>query len=101
ERAGPRIRRYYCRPGRQRYSTESVVMSGRSVPWVGEGNVALLTDLYELTMAQAYWRDGMNEPAVFSLFVRTLPRTRNFLLACGVADALALLETFRFSQDAL
>ena len=76
-------------------------MERRSVPWVGEENVALLTDLYELTMAQAYWRDGMNEPAVFSLFVRTLPRVRNFLLACGVADALVLLETFRFSQESL
>ena len=76
-------------------------MNRRSVPWVGEEDVALLTDLYELTMAQAYWRDGRNEPAVFSLFVRTLPRVRNYLLACGVADALALLETFRFSQEAL
>ena len=76
-------------------------MNRRSVPWVGEEDVALLTDLYELTMAQAYWRDGMNEPAVFSLFVRTLPRVRNYLLACGVADALVLLESFRFSQESL
>src|SRR5690606_14394319 len=89
------------RPERQPHSTEGVVMNRRSVPWVGEEDVALLTDLYELTMAQAYWRDGMNEPAVFSLFVRTLPRVRNYLLACGVADALVLLESFRFSQESL
>ena len=76
-------------------------MNRPPIPWVDEQNVALLTDLYELTMAQAYWRDGMNEPAVFSLFVRTLPRVRNYLLACGVADALALLEDFRFTQDSL
>src|SRR5690606_8547370 len=34
---------------------------------------ALLTDLYQLTMMQAYLERGMQEPAVFELFVRKLP----------------------------
>jgi nicotinate phosphoribosyltransferase len=62
---------------------------------------ALLTDLYELTMAQAYLEEGMSGQAVFSLFVRRLPPTRNYLLACGLDDALAFLETLRFDTPAL
>ena len=49
----------------------------------GEG-LALFTDLYQLTMLQAYFEERMTERAVFSLFVRRLPRNRNFLVACGL-----------------
>lgn len=69
--------------------------------WVGESNVALLTDLYELTMIEAYLAEGLEEEAVFSLFVRRLPRRRNYLVACGLELALSLLEGLRFSDDAL
>jgi nicotinate phosphoribosyltransferase len=62
---------------------------------------ALLTDLYELTMLQAYWREQMSERAVFSLHVRTFPQNRNFLLACGLADALEALATMRFTHNDL
>lgn len=69
--------------------------------WVGRDNVALLTDLYELTMLHAYWREGMNDEAVFSLFARKLPQERNYLLACGLDDALQFLENLRFSRESL
>ena len=62
---------------------------------------ALLTDLYELTMAQAYLQEGMSGQAVFSLFVRRLPPRRNYLLACGLDDVLDFLETLRFDPPAL
>jgi nicotinate phosphoribosyltransferase len=62
---------------------------------------ALLTDLYELTMLQAYFEEQMSDVAVFSLFVRRLPEHRNYLLACGLDDVLGFLETLRFDQDAL
>jgi nicotinate phosphoribosyltransferase len=62
---------------------------------------ALLTDLYELTMLQAYWSCAMTREAVFSLFVRRLPRSRNLLLACGLEDALDYLEGLRFTHDDL
>jgi nicotinate phosphoribosyltransferase len=62
---------------------------------------ALLTDLYELTMLQAYFEQRMEEPAAFSLFVRRLPERRNYLLACGLHDALSFLETLRFDAEAL
>lgn len=60
---------------------------------------ALLTDLYQLTMAQAYLEQGMTEPAVFELFVRRLPPQRNFLLAAGLAQAVDYLISLRFSPD--
>ncbi len=69
--------------------------------FVAAGDVSLFTDLYELTMLQAYWRQGMLGPAVFSLFVRRLPEKRNFLLAAGLDDALACLEAIRFEDDTL
>lgn len=69
--------------------------------WVTPENVALLTDLYELKMVQAYWREDLLDDAVFSLFVRRLPRERNFLLACGLDDALRYLEGVRFTPETL
>lgn len=74
-------------------------MSGTGT-WVSEENEALLTDLYQLTMAQAYWAQGLRGNAVFSLFSRRLPTDRNYLLACGLEDALRFLETMRFTEDA-
>ncbi len=64
-------------------------------------NLALFTDLYELTMAQAYFDEGMTDDAVFSLFVRRLPPQRNFLLACGLNTALDYLENLSFDEDYL
>ena len=69
--------------------------------WVTDDNVALLTDQYELTMVQAYWREGMERSATFSLFVRRLPATRNYLLACGLEDALRYMETLSFRTHSL
>jgi nicotinate phosphoribosyltransferase len=62
---------------------------------------ALLTDLYALTMMQAYVEEGMNGTAVFSLFVRQLPERRNYLLACGLEEVLAFLERLRFDARAI
>ncbi len=64
-------------------------------------NTALLTDLYELTMLQAYWANSMHQEAVFSFFSRKLPQQRNFLLACGLEDVLAYLEELHFTPRAL
>jgi nicotinate phosphoribosyltransferase len=50
----------------------------------GDSGLGLFTDLYELTMVRAYQALGMAGEAVFSLFVRNLPASRNFLLACGI-----------------
>ena len=62
---------------------------------------ALLTDLYELNMAASYLRRRMNGEATFSLFVRSLPTNRGFLVAAGVESCLDLLKDFRFEDDDL
>jgi nicotinate phosphoribosyltransferase len=61
----------------------------------------LLTDLYQLTMLQGYFDQGMEETAVFEFFVRKLPTTRNFLIAAGLEQALAFLETAKFTAAEL
>jgi nicotinate phosphoribosyltransferase len=63
--------------------------------------LALHTDLYELRMAASYLRRGMRAPAVFSLFVRRLPRERGFLVTSGLADCLTYLENLRFEEHDL
>ena len=60
-----------------------------------------LTDLYELTMLESYFAHGMNDIAVFDLFVRRLPKTRNYLVGCGLEDVLHYLETLSFSTEHL
>ncbi|MBI4604525.1 MAG: nicotinate phosphoribosyltransferase [Planctomycetes bacterium] len=63
-------------------------------------SLALLTDLYELTMAQAYWRSGTHtKEAVFHLFFRKSPFGSGFSVACGLGTAVELLESFRFCDD--
>jgi nicotinate phosphoribosyltransferase len=63
---------------------------------------ALLVDLYELTMVDAYRREGLaSETATFSLFVRALPPTRAYLVAAGLDDGLRWLEELRFGPDEL
>ncbi len=62
---------------------------------------ALLTDLYQLTMLQGYFDQGMEEIAVFEFFVRKLPAGRNFLIAAGLEQALGFLEHARFTVDEL
>lgn len=59
---------------------------------------ALLTDLYELHMMQSYHAQGMDATAVFDFIVRTLPPGRNFLVAAGLDDVLAYLESLRFTD---
>jgi nicotinate phosphoribosyltransferase len=61
----------------------------------------LLTDLYQLTMLQAYYEQGMTDTAVFELFVRKLPPQRDFLVAAGLEQALEFLEGLRFGEEEL
>lgn len=62
----------------------------------------LLTDLYQLTMAQAFWKSGRGSlEAVFHLFFREHPFGGGFALACGLAEVVAFLEAWRFQEDDL
>ena len=64
-------------------------------------NLALLIDLYQLTMAAAYFAAGVTATATFSFFVRAYPVHRGYLVAAGLEDVLRFLGAFRFSPDAL
>lgn len=60
----------------------------------------LLTDMYQFTMAYAYWRAGRDrEPAVFELFFRDNPFDGGFSLFAGLHDCLLFLRNFRFTDD--
>lgn len=71
-----------------------------SADWIHDDNAALFTDLYQLTMLQAYFVEGMDDEAVFDLFIRRL-RNRNYLIACGLETVLHYLETLRFTPESL
>ena len=60
---------------------------------------ALFTDLYQLTMAQAYRHSGHTSEATFSLFFRDYPPNRSYLVFAGLADVLDYLEGLRFSAE--
>ncbi|HSM01805.1 MAG TPA: nicotinate phosphoribosyltransferase [Acidimicrobiia bacterium] len=69
--------------------------------WITGRSAPLLTDLYELTMADAYLRDGMDGEATFELWVRDLAPERNFLVAAGIEEAIDHLGSLRFHADAI
>jgi len=62
---------------------------------------ALITDLYQLTMLDAYYRLGMEQVAVFELFVRRLRDARNFLIAAGLEQVLDYLAAVKFTAAEL
>jgi nicotinate phosphoribosyltransferase len=64
-----------------------------------DSNRALLVDLYELTMAAAYFEHQVDCRATFELFVRHLPAERAYLVAAGLDSALTYLENLRFTDD--
>jgi nicotinate phosphoribosyltransferase len=60
---------------------------------------ALLTDLYELTMAAAYFESQVQPVATFELFVRKLPPRRSYLLCAGLEQGLEWLENVHFRPE--
>ena len=63
--------------------------------------LGLLTDLYQLTMAQAYFDSRHLGTATFSLFVRAYPPDRGYFVAAGLEDVIAYLESFRINEAGL
>ena len=67
----------------------------------GDGQLGLFTDLYELTMAQAYFTQGMGAQATFGLTVRSYPPNRGFLVSAGLEDVLEYLSRLQFDDEAI
>src|SRR6266536_5764595 len=66
------------------------------------GRRALLTDLYQLTMACGYWKSGRAEHhAVFHLFFRNSPFQCGFTLTAGLTPTMEFLQAFQFTEDDL
>src|SRR5438270_2481116 len=60
---------------------------------------ALTTDLYEVTMACGYWKSGVSDyEAAFHVTFRENPFGGQFTVACGLAAAVDLLQTFHFTD---
>ncbi len=61
---------------------------------------ALLTDLYQLTMAQGYWQtDLADDLACFHMYFRSNPFEGGYSVACGMAQLAELVETFEFTEE--
>jgi nicotinate phosphoribosyltransferase len=70
------------------------------VPDSSKPSLALLTDLYELTMAAAYHASGMESTeACFHMFFRTSPFQGGYAIACGLEQAIAYLDGLRFTAE--
>lgn len=66
---------------------------------MNDPGTALANDLYEYTMAAAYFEKRVQGNASFELFVRSLPRGRSYLIAAGIEAALDYLENLHFSGE--
>jgi len=65
----------------------------------GTATSALFTDFYSLTMAQGFWKKGMNSRAVFEMFFRRQPFEGGFTVFAGLGTLLEKLQSFCFSGD--
>ena len=69
---------------------------------VSRSSLTLLTDLYQLTMACAYWKSGTaDKEAVFHLSFRNAPFQGGFTIACGLEAAVQYIQDFRFEASDL
>lgn len=62
-------------------------------------NSALFTDFYELTMAQGYWKNDMNQDVVFDMFFRRQPFNGGFSIFAGLDTLLDAITDFTFSES--
>ena len=66
-------------------------MAGRSL--------TLLTDLYELTMMQGYFKTGLNDTVVFDMFYRKNPSDGGYAIACGLEQVIDYIKNLKFTYE--
>jgi nicotinate phosphoribosyltransferase len=67
---------------------------------LSENDISLATDLYELTMAAAYFKSHQtNRIGVFEAFVRKLPKNRSYMVAAGLEQVIHYLLNLRFTEE--
>jgi nicotinate phosphoribosyltransferase len=80
--------------------TEAVLEQDAHPSWTRREGMALLTDLYQLTMMHGHWKEGRAEFDVcFEYFFRALPPHAGFAVMAGLEPLLAYLENLRFLPD--
>ena len=62
-------------------------------------NKALMTDLYQLTMAAGYFENNMNHQASFELFVRKMPEQRGYMIFAGLDQVAQYLADLHFEPE--
>ena len=62
-------------------------------------NLTLLTDLYELTMMQGYFKNKTNETVVFDAFYRKNPCGNAFAVCCGLEQVIDYIKDLHFSKE--
>ena len=66
---------------------------------MSDRNLTLLTDLYELTMMQGYFKSGRNQRVVFDAFYRTNPCGGGYAIAAGLEQVIEYIKNLRFSAE--
>lgn len=64
-----------------------------------ERNLTLLTDLYELTMMQGYFKNQTNETVIFDAFYRNNPSESGYAIAAGLEQVIDYVKNLHFSKD--
>ena len=65
-------------------------------------DVALNTDLYELTMAQGFWESGLADAeGCFNVFFRDAPFDGGYAIACGMGQIAELVENFVYDDESI
>jgi len=68
--------------------------------WKEEKNLTMLTDFYELTMSNGYFRNGMgNKTAVFDMFFRRIPDGGGFAICAGLEQLIEYLKNLHFTEE--
>lgn len=76
--------------------------SSLSLVYADSPSLALMTDLYQLTMSYGYWKLGMKDVQVaFHLFFRRSPFAGGYVIAAGLEDVIRYIENFRFDTSDL
>ena len=62
-------------------------------------NLTLLTDLYELTMMQGYFKNPTNQTVIFDMFYRTNPCGGSFAITAGLEQMIEYIENLHFTEE--
>lgn len=62
-------------------------------------NLTLLTDFYELTMMQGYFKNKTNPTVVFDMFYRVNPNDGGYAISCGLEQLIDYIKELRFSYE--